>query len=308
LIRLSGRRTFRRLWRPLLRAKLGDHYEQTSAAFLWATIRRLYAARRTGLKKEMFGYVRGGYDRILRRFAQRLDELDVQIECGRPIARIRPDNGRLEVEYADHCREHFDHVVVTTNCMVANRLCEGLTVDERQRLTDVRYMGIVCCSLLLKKPLADYYLTYLTDDWVPFTAVVEMTAMVNPAHLHNHSLVYLPKYVDPNDPLFARSDAEIEATFLAALERIYPHFRRSDVAAFRVSRVRQVFAVPTLNYSRRVPPLETSIPNLYLATSAQIVNGTLNVNETVQLAEQVAERLRQKSPHKPQDGLSVRRP
>ncbi len=36
-----------------------------SAAFIWATIQRLYAARRSGLKVEQFGYVQGGgYARI----------------------------------------------------------------------------------------------------------------------------------------------------------------------------------------------------------------------------------------------------
>ena len=65
----SGERTFRKIWQPLLQAKLGDCYRRTSAAFIWATIARMYAARRTGLKKEMFGYVRGGYARVLERFA-----------------------------------------------------------------------------------------------------------------------------------------------------------------------------------------------------------------------------------------------
>src|SRR4051812_11418549 len=65
LTRWSGRRTFERFWLPLLRAKLGETYRESSAAFIWATIQRLYAARRTGLKKEMFGYVPGGYTRIL---------------------------------------------------------------------------------------------------------------------------------------------------------------------------------------------------------------------------------------------------
>jgi protoporphyrinogen oxidase len=291
LIRLSGRRTFERLWLPLLRAKLGDHYQRASAAFIWATIARLYAARRTGLKKEMFGYVHGGYDRTIKRFAARLNEMGVQIECGRPIVRIEQHGGQHEIEYRDQGRERFDKVVVTTSCATASRVCADLDTVERQKLKDIPYMGIVCCSLLLNRPLDNYYLTYLTDDWVPFTAVVEMTAMVDPARLQNHSLVYLPKYVDSNDPLFSANDAEIEETFLTALERIYPHFCRSDVKAFRISRVREVFAVPTLHYSARVPPLETGVPNLYLATSAQIVNGTLNVNETVQLAEHTAKRL-----------------
>jgi peptidoglycan-N-acetylglucosamine deacetylase len=52
-----------------------------------------------------------------------------------------------------------------------------------------------------------------------------------------------------------------------------------------------VFAIPSLGSSRDVPPVDTSLPGVHLVTSAQIVNGTLNVNETVQLAERAARRL-----------------
>ncbi|HTN79553.1 MAG TPA: FAD-dependent oxidoreductase, partial [Acidimicrobiales bacterium] len=64
LTRWSGRGVVDRLWIPLLRAKLGDSYHDASAAFIWATIQRLYAARRTGMKKELFGYVPGGYAHV----------------------------------------------------------------------------------------------------------------------------------------------------------------------------------------------------------------------------------------------------
>ena len=87
------------------------------------------------------------------------------------------------------------------------------------------------------------------------------------------------------------SDAEIEETFVVGLERMYPEFSRSDVACFRVSRVSEVFAIPTLDYSKRIPPMVTSVPGVHLVTSAQIVNGTLNVNETVGLAERAARTL-----------------
>jgi protoporphyrinogen oxidase len=50
LRRWSGKRTFNKIWLPLLRAKLGESYERTSAVFIWATIQRLYGARRSGLK------------------------------------------------------------------------------------------------------------------------------------------------------------------------------------------------------------------------------------------------------------------
>ena len=70
LRRLSGKRTVERIWLPLLKAKLGENYRITSASFIWATIARMYAARRSGLKREMFGYVEGGYSRVLARFRE----------------------------------------------------------------------------------------------------------------------------------------------------------------------------------------------------------------------------------------------
>ena len=66
---------------------------------------------------------------------------------------------------------------------------------------------------------------------------------------------------------------------------MYPDFRRDDVEAFRVSRVRQLMALPTLDYSDRLPPVETSIPNVFAVNSALITQGTLNVNEVIEVAE-----------------------
>lgn len=305
LRRWSGRRALERFWLPLLRSKLGESYRETSAAFIWATIARLYAARRAGFKQELLGYVRGGYARVLTRFAATLAAEGVEVRLGEPVARVAaaavPGGGTpgapagappgIAVELAGGTRLHFDQAVVTLAAPLAARVCEGLTAGERERLAGVRYLGIVCASLLLRRPLAGFYVTNLLDAGLPFTGVVEMSALVDPGDLGGRSLVYLPRYLDPDDPFFAASDAAVEELFTAALGRLVPAFRREDVASFRVSRVRQVMALPTLDYSSRLPPLTTSVPGLHLASSAHIVNGTLNVNETVDLAERTAERL-----------------
>jgi len=60
LTRWCGKRTVEKIWLPLMRAKLGRNVERASAAFIWAIVARMYAARRTGAKQEMFGYVPGG--------------------------------------------------------------------------------------------------------------------------------------------------------------------------------------------------------------------------------------------------------
>ena len=160
-----------------------------------------------------------------------------------------------------------------------------MSSEERRRLKAKTYQGIVCASLLLDDSLGSFYVTNLTDANVPFSAVIETSALVDRRHFGGRALVYLPKYVAPDDPLFERDDAAIEEEFLSALERMYPHFTRNSVRAFRISRVRHVFPIATLDYSRDLPAIATSIPNLFVVNSAQIVNGTLNVNETVQLAE-----------------------
>ena len=119
--------------------------------------------------------------------------------------------------------------------------------------------------------------------------VAQMTALVKSEEFGGRHLVYLPKYVDPTDPLFETPDDEIRESFVSALKKMYPHFSRDDVLAFKLSRVRNVLAISTLNYSELVPPFATSVSGLFLATSAQIVNGTLNVNETLSLADRATE-------------------
>jgi protoporphyrinogen oxidase len=291
LTKLSGRKTFEKMWLPLLRAKLGDSYLQASAAFIWATIARMYAARRTGLKKEMFGYVPGGYARVLERFGSVLAEHGVTVKLNSPIREVVGSDCGLSVETIGGSSEKFDQVVVTAPGSVAARMAPQMTSEEKRLLNGVTYQGIVCASLLLRNPLADFYVTNITDP-VPFTAVIEMSALVDrEKHFGGKALIYLPKYVAPDDPIFELTDDELRESFVSALERMYPHFRRDEVVAFKVSRVRQVFPLPTLNYSAKLPPMRTSVPGLSVINSAHIVNGTLNVNETVQLAERAAEML-----------------
>ena len=290
LTRLSGRRTFDQIWRPLLRAKLGENYKQTSAAFIWAVVQRLYAARRSGLKTEMFGYVPGGYARILARFTDRLESEGVRIVVGCPVERIEQAEGQIRVASALGV-ESYDQAAVTIAAPLAAQICVGLSEDERKRLDGILYQGIVCASLLSKRPLAGNYLTYITDDRIPYTAVIEMSALVDPAEFGGYTLVYLPKYVTADDPFVTLRDDEVEARFLEGLCSMYPSLSRSDIACFRISRVRHVLAVSTLDYSRHLPPMTTSVPGLHIVNSAHIVNGTLNVNETVALAEAAYPRL-----------------
>lgn len=358
LTKLSGKKTFEKIWKPLLKAKLGEAYKETSAAFIWATIQRMYAARNSGLKKEMFGYVRGGYANVLKRFAEVLEEKGVSIKLNSKVEKIEKlQDGKISVKVAESDKvnsvgsiptkrkaetvatlkvsnknlgssshtgtedqtqtdvglhptllssspsatktdgsettnndQSFDKIILTCPANIAAKILLQLTDAEKAKLENIKYQGIVCASVLTRKSLSEFYVTNITDE-TPFTGIIEMSALVDKSEFGGNALIYLPKYVSPDDELFEKSDEEIEDKFLSALEKMYPEFTREEVVEFKISRVRQVFPLPVLGYSEQVPPAETSLENVFIVNSAHIVNGTLNVNETVNLAEKTFSRL-----------------
>ncbi len=282
LRRWSGRQATEQLWLPLLRAKLGRSAERASAVFIWSTIRRLVLARFQGRDGDRFGHVPGGYATVLGALAEAIDREGVEVRTGSKVDAVRRVGDHLVVEGAAGA-DRFDRVLVTTAAALTARLCPDLSPVERERLEAVEYLGVICPSVLLRRPVTGSYITYITDPR-PFTAVIEMTALVDPAELGGHSLVYLPRYTEPADPVFVRSDDALRAEFLDAFLPMYG-LEEDDVLSFSVARARYVMPVPTPGYAERVPQVRTSVPGLFTLGSAQITVGTLNVEQTLELLD-----------------------
>jgi len=282
----SGTNTFNKIWLPLLRAKLGESYTKTSAVFIWATIQRLYGARRSGLKKEMFGYVPGGYKIVVEAFKQKLlaEGIDVRTRYIANEIKAAPGN-KAQVSFTDGMIEEFDKVISTLPSVLSAKICNGLSEKEIQKLNDINYLGVICVAVLLDKPVSDFYVTNITDAWVPFTGVIEMSALVDKKYFGNNHLIYLPKYVSPIDPLFNYSDEEIKKFFISNFKKMYPWLTDDNLKFVGVARARHVITVLTKNYSANLPQVATSIPNVFIVNTSYILDGTLNVNETIRVAE-----------------------
>ena len=296
LRKISGDGAVDRFWLPQLRAKLGTAYPDASAAFIWATAQRLLRARKAGIGDEKFGYLPGGYARIVSRFSEVLSDRGVDLRTSAAVAGIEPhempgSNDTVRVRLHDGSLIDADEVVLTTTTTTAAGLVGGLTDRELARLREERYQGCLCVSLVLDRPLHEFYLTYLLDtpddDAVTLTAVVDMSSLVG-TEFGGRGLLYLPRYQHPDDPLFDLPDDRVVNAFVDALCRLLPSFDRSRVIGSRVARAREVFTVPTLGSASRVLPFMTSLPGVSIVTGAQIVHGTLNVDESVALAERAA--------------------
>ena len=282
----SGNNTFNKIWLPLLKAKLGESYKKTSAVFIWATIQRLYGARRSGLKKEMFGYVPGGYKTIIEAFEKKLIAEGVQIKTNHIATDIKSASaGEVNISFANGITQQFNKVISTLPAGLSAKICSGLTQPEQQRLNNIEYLGVICVAVLLDKSLSPFYITNITDDGLPFTGVIEMSALVDKRYFNNNNLIYLPKYVISTDPLFNSTDEEIKNFFIDNFKKMYPSITDANIKFVGVARAKHVITVLTQNYSKNLPAVTTSQQGVYLINTSHILDGTLNVNETVKVAE-----------------------
>ena len=292
LTRLSGRSVFQKIWLPLLRAKLGEDYRSTSATFIWATIQRLYAARQSGMKQELFGYLPGGYAHMLEAYGIALRERGVEIRLNERVEEIRSQPGSgLRVQSQSGESHTFRRVIVTAPAPAAARLCPELSEAEAGLLAQVPYLGIICASVLLRRALSPFYVTNILDESIPFTGLIEMSALVDPSEFGRKHLVYIPRYLRPNHPDFERSDDSLREELITSLKRMHPSLRDEDLIAVRIAKSRYVFPRPTVERGRTDLPVDTSVAGLNFVNSAHIVNGTLNANETVLLAQREAQRI-----------------
>jgi protoporphyrinogen oxidase len=304
LTTIFGRRVYSCIWEPLLRSKLGAACEKTSAAFIWATINRLYSARQDSgrAKKERMGHIRGGYHTILSNAGKKLLELGVEIKKGIAIKTITPSIKEINQIASDediikekqkfvlHTESQdyvFDKVLLTVDCPQALKLIDSF-IDKSQtywvNLKKVEYLGIVCLFLVLKRKLSPYYVINLLDKRLPFTGIIETTNVVSPDEIDGKYIVYLPKYVTKDDAIKFKLDEEIKSIFINNLRKVFPHFDDRDILHSKVFRSECVQPLQEINFLNRAANIATPINGLYIANTSMIYNATLNNNAATKLA------------------------
>jgi len=285
LIRVFGGANYSKMWGPLLKCKLGACREEASAAFIWSTISRLYSTReKDASKKERLGYVRGGYRTVVGRLISELESLGGTIVTGTTVESVTASGGGVEITTPGGS-SLFESAISTVPSPVLAKIAPQLSGKFVKKLLQVKYLGVVCFVLVLKRALSPYYVTNLADEDLPFTGIIEMTNLISSEETAGFHLLYLPKYTSPGDPLFDASEDQIWQIFWTSLKRVFPDLSESDLESRFLFRERFVQPLPVIDYSELVPPMRTEVNGLLLANTTQIVNSTLNNNEMVKIAK-----------------------
>ncbi len=285
LLRLSGRATYEKLWKPLLLAKLGENYRRVSAVFIWSYIKRMFSARDKSASREQMGHVRGGYKTVLDRLEETIVQGGGAINLGVTVKRVSAAaECGVEISH-DRGTDHFDKVVFTGPVNILQQIVDPALVDVRGSGKNVEYLGVLCMALVTRVPLTPFYVLNIADEQVPFTGVIGMSTVVDTGETAGLYLTYLPKYMLSTDAEMRQPEEKVREEFLHGLRIIYPDLDDADIVSARIHRAVKVQPLQVLNFSEIVPKTATLHPDFFVLNTAQFVNNTLNNNEVIRAVD-----------------------
>jgi len=280
IIKKSGRSAYEAMWAPLLYSKFGSDADDVSGVWIWNKF-KLRGSSRKGIGKEYLGYLRGGFIALYDKMAE---NLEVREE---PVKRIEQRDGKILL-ITDGREELFDKVIYTAAAGLLSELCD-FQEQYRDRLLAQKHKANICMTLIVSKPISDYYWITVADKEAPYVLMIEHTNMFDDPAYRGDKVVYLSRYLDAADPVFKADDEAIREAFLSYLKKMFPGFSRSDVIDSYINR--EAYAQPVVyqRHSERILPFETPVEGLYLANMGQIYPEDRGQNYAVRLGLEVAE-------------------
>jgi protoporphyrinogen oxidase len=175
-------------------------------------------------------------------------------------------------------------------------LLSNAPANFHDQLMQQKYLGVVCPLMILKKSLIPYYVLNITDDSIPFTAIVETTNLIDPKYVNGHHLVYLPKYLAPNNEMARWSDEKVKTEWMLHLKQMFPDFDENWITDFFVQRARYVEPIRPIGTLDAIPPLKTPVDRLYMGNTAMIYPSLGNGEAVTRFSDQIIEQVLKDAP------------
>jgi len=296
LVRISGRGAYEKVWKPLLRAKFDTTFEHVPATYIWSRLKRMMSTREGVTSKEMMCYLENGYYTLIEGLANKAEAQGVTINLNTAIEEIVIEDGRATGVRTPSGVTPYDAIISTLQSPILGKLVPGAPPAFQDQLNNQDYLGVLCPLVIMKKSLIPYYVLNITDDRVPFTAVVETTNLIDPKYVNGHHLVYLPKYLDPTNEMARWPDEQVKREWLKYLKIMFPDFDESLITDFIVQRARYVEPIRPMRTSDQIPDIRTPVENLYMGNTVMIYPDLGNGEAVTRYAHKIIEQIQADAP------------
>lgn len=279
-----GNEAWSLLWKPLFKGKFGPYSNRIAASWFWARIKKRTPA---------LSYPYGGFQHFADRLAKKLEVKGVKIYFKKEAREVRKSRNKISVKVSDGATLSYDKLIITLPFPLVTKVVKNLPRQYSKKANSFKGIGAITMVAVLKdKFLSDgtYWLN-INDRKFPFLAVVEHTNFVDKKNYGGEHILYIGNYIPTSHDYFRLSDKELLKTFAPYLKRINSNFSMNWVK--RIDVFRAPFAQPIVgkNYSKKILPFVSPIPNVYIANIQQVYPWDRGTNYAIELGKNVAIRL-----------------
>ena len=288
---IGGDNVYRVVWEPLLKGKFGKYADEVSAVWFWNKLKLRGGSRAKG-GGEQLAYYRGGFAQLARHLAAAAEKLGAEIRTSAAVERLLVAEGAIVGVVAAGAEIRAPTVVATAPLpLIADLVTTHVPADFTARLRRIHYLANVCMVLELDRSLSQTYWLNVNDPGFPFVGVIEHTNFEPPETYRGRHIVYLSKYLEEDDPLFAMDADAMLAFSLPHLNVMFPAFERSWVLAHHVWKARFSQPIVEKDYSSLIPPADTPLRGLHIASMAQIYPEDRGTNYAIREGRAIGKRL-----------------
>jgi protoporphyrinogen oxidase len=289
LVASIGKQGYSVIWDPLLRVKFGELHDQISAAWIWHRIWRVASSRERIWQRESMGYLEQGSATLVEALAARIRQYpNISTRCNMPVSEIEIEGDRARaVRLENGDLVHCDAVISTVALPVLAQMAPALPPTYLDEIAKIKYIGVVCMMLALRRPLTNSFWVNTHDPLIPFNGFIEYTNL-NPRPDLDCHIVYVPFYLPITDERFRRQDHDLFVENLDALRCLVPGLSAEWVEDYFVFRETHAQAICHRDFARRVPGHQTPVRNLYITDSVQFYPEDRTMSAAIRLGRRVA--------------------
>tara|TARA_Y100001970_G_scaffold42421_1_gene52883 strand:+ start:21616 stop:22950 length:1335 start_codon:yes stop_codon:yes gene_type:complete len=299
LERNLGGESYHKFWKPLLRAKFGDYYDQIGMPWFWSKMQTRFASRKgkipvSFLNKEVLGYPEGSFETIFDQMKIYFNQNNINLLLSTPVTKITPqEDSKIKLDYHENesrKSRNFDLVLSTTPSFIFSKLID-LPKIYLKKINSAHYIGALVMIIELQKKLTDHYWVNIVDENIPFLGLIEHTNMISKKLYGNKNLIYLTNYLDRNHKYFSLSNSEMLEVYLPHLKKFNKDFSEKWITNYHMNSLSAAQPIIGKNYSKNIPQHNTPIKNLFLANTTQIYPEDRGTNYSIRMGKEIADKL-----------------
>lgn len=278
-----GAKAYKVLWEKLFSLKFYGYKDNLSAAWIWTRIKRIGLSRRS-LMQEQLGYIEGGSETLLNCFQKEIEKRGGRIHLGSPVQEVLVEKNRVSGVRINGESRAYDIVVSTAPLPYVPKLIPALSGDDKEKYQNIHNIAVVCVIFKLNRAVTENFWLNVNDDRMDIPGIIEFSNL-RPTEAN---IVYVPYYLPQHHPKFQLSDEAFKIEAKVCLRMIQPDLAEEDITDIHVSRYRFAQPICPPGFLATLPPIKSSIDNLFIADTSYYYPEDRSITESVKLGKHIA--------------------